>query len=60
MDNGTEAKHTSEFIKMLFDEELAKILNDLPLEISETEKERYVEARLVSEEIILKEHFDPI
>lgn len=60
INSGTEVKHTPEFIKQVFDEELAKILSELPAEVLEQEKERYAEARRVSEEMILNEWHDPI
>lgn len=55
-----EAKHTPELVFQIFNEELARILKELPVEIWETEREKYAEARRVSEEMITKEHFDPI
>ncbi|MCY7375234.1 MAG: hypothetical protein LH472_04595 [Pyrinomonadaceae bacterium] len=57
---GAEIKHTPEFITRIFDEELAKILNDLPTEVAAVEKDKYAEARRLSEEMILKGQFDPI
>lgn len=58
--DGEEVKHTPEFITQIFDEELQKILNDLPEDLQQTETERYTRARLLSEEMIRQEHFDPI
>jgi len=55
-----EVKHTPEFVSQIFNEELAGILKDLPIEIWEAEKERYAEARRISEEMITKEQHDPI
>lgn len=55
-----EAKHTPEFVSRIFDEELARILKELPVEVWETEKEKYSEARRVSEAMITKEWHDPI
>jgi malate synthase len=55
-----EIKHTPELIGKIFDEELAKILSDLPADIRDKEKTRYAEARRISEELILNEEFDPI
>lgn len=57
---GGEIKHTPELITKLFDEELAKILGELPIDVSETEREKYVEARRISEEMIVKGQHDPI
>ncbi|HEY0426410.1 MAG TPA: hypothetical protein VGC76_01265 [Pyrinomonadaceae bacterium] len=55
-----EIEHTPELITKIFDEELAGILRDLPVEVREAEKTRYREARRISEEMILGEQFDPI
>ncbi len=57
---GSEVKHTPELITKLFDEELTRILDELPIEVSETEREKYVEARRISEEMITKGQYDPI
>ncbi len=55
-----EVKHTPELVTKIFNEELARILKELPVEIWETEKERYGAARRISEEMITNGHFDPI
>jgi malate synthase len=57
MDGDAAVEHTPELISKIFDEELAKILSILP--DAPDEKERYAEARRISEEMILKEEFDP-
>lgn len=54
--DGNEVKHTPEFITQIFDEELARLLNESPADAHETLKE----ARRISEEMIVNEHFDPI
>ena len=59
-ENGAEIKHTPELISAIFGEELAKIVHDLPSETLEIEKEKYVEARRLTEEMITKEQHDPI
>ena len=59
-ENGAEIKHTPELISQIFDEELTKVLSDLPNEIVEIEKEKYIEARRLTEEMITKEQHDPI
>jgi malate synthase len=59
-DDGVEVKHTPQFITQIFDEELQRILDELPENIRETEAERYTEARRISEEMITNGHFDPI
>ncbi len=57
MDGDAVIEHTPELISKLFDEELAKILSGQPDTASE--KERYAEARRISEEMIVNEEFDP-
>lgn len=57
---GAEIKHTPELITQIFDEELAKILQYLPTETLEIEKDKYAEARRLSEEMIVKKWHDPI
>jgi len=59
-ESGAEIKHTPELITAIFDEELAKIVHDLPTEILETEKGKYTEARRLTEEMITSGQFDPI
>lgn len=60
MSGGMEIKHTPELITKLFDEELARILREMPVETWETEKDFYAEARKISEQMILNEWHDPI
>ena len=57
---GRDVKHTSELVTRLFDEELAKILHDLPVDVREKEKDLYRKAREISEEMITKGQHDPI
>ena len=57
MDGDAAVEHTPELVSRIFDEELAKILSNLP--DTAGEKERYAEARRVSEQMILNEEFDP-
>ena len=57
---GNDVKHTPELITKLFDEELANILRDLPVEVLENEKGCYRKAREISEEMITKEQHDPV
>ncbi len=58
--DGNDVKHTPELVTGLFDEELSRILSELPPEVSETERGRYAEARRISEEMITKGEHDPI
>ena len=57
---GSEIRHTPELITKLFNEELAKILAELPNDVSENEREKYRKARLISEEMITKNQHDPV
>ncbi len=57
LDGDVTVEHTPELISRIFDEELSKILNDVPG--ASSDKERYAEARRISEEMILNEEFDP-
>lgn len=58
--NGTETKHTPEFVTELFDEELSRIISELPPGTPDSELERFTEARRISEEMIARGQFDPI
>ncbi len=51
--------YTPSSIGAMFDEELDRILRELPPESSDTERERYRRARELSEQMILTGAFDP-
>ena len=51
--------HTPEFVTRLFDEELKRILHELPGGSSEETAERFTQARLLSERMILTNEFNP-
>jgi malate synthase len=57
---GSAANHTPEFISELFDQELERILRELPAGTDETALEKYREARRQSELMIQIGEFDPI
>ena len=57
VDGDEVIEHTPEFVSKIFVEELAMILSNLP--DAATDKDRYEEARRISEEMILSEEFDP-
>jgi len=59
-DDGKQIEHTPELITRLYDEELKKILNELPADESSEIVERYYRARQITEEMIVKEQFDPV
>ena len=52
-------EYTPASLSALFDEELSRILNELPAQTSDEERERYRRARDVSEQMILLGAFDP-
>lgn len=58
--DGETAKHSPDFVSNLFDEELNRILSELPADASQSEIEAYREARRISEALIRNEEFDPI
>jgi malate synthase len=57
---GDAAKHTPDAVSKLFDEELNRILGELPPEAAGSVIENYREARRISEALIRNEEFDPI
>jgi malate synthase len=54
---GSEVPHTRQFITRLFNEELARLLGELPADTSDELIERYREARRLSEMMILSGEF---
>jgi len=57
---GHAVRHTPEFICELFDQELERILRELPARTNKSEVEKYCEARLISELLVTNGEFDPI
>jgi malate synthase len=53
-------KHTMEFVSELFDQEVDRVLGELPAEAGESVTKKYREARRISELLIRNEEFDPI
>jgi malate synthase len=58
-DNGRAIAHTPELITRLFDEELKRIIGELPAGRSEESLERLTQARILSERMIVTEEFNP-
>ena len=58
-EEGKPIPHTPELVTRLFDEELDRILRELPAETPEEIRARYREARRVSEEMISRGLFTP-
>ncbi|HET9408129.1 MAG TPA: hypothetical protein VFO39_12895 [Candidatus Sulfotelmatobacter sp.] len=58
-DNGKPVKHTPELITQLFDEELDRLLRELPAASGPEEAERFRQAREISEAMIVNGEFNP-
>src|SRR5271155_3169421 len=58
-EQGEPVVHTPEFVTRLFDEELKRILHELPAGSPEEATERFTQARLLSERMILTNEFNP-
>ena len=58
-EQGRNVKHTPEFVTRLFDEELDRLLQELPAGASAEERERFRLARELSEAMIVNGEFDP-
>ena len=59
-EDGKSVKHTPEFITRLFDEELERLLRELPANSDPQEQERFRRAREISEAMINNGEFDPV
>ena len=59
-ENGQPVKHTPEFITQMFDEELDRLLAELPSKGSHEEADRYRRAREISEAMIVNGEFNPV
>ncbi|MEW6210390.1 MAG: hypothetical protein AB1631_18630 [Acidobacteriota bacterium] len=57
--SGRPVAHTPELVSELFDEELNRIIRELP-EANHSDVERYVAARRLSEDMIARGEFDPV
>jgi malate synthase len=58
-EQGEAVAHTPEFVTRLFDEELKHILRELPAGSPEVTTERFTQARVLSERMILTNEFNP-
>jgi malate synthase len=61
-DGGVPVRHSPELIRALFDEELDRLLRELPQEPQEIDSQQAAslrEARSISEEMIRRAEFDP-
>jgi malate synthase len=59
-EQGRNVKHTPELVTQLFDEELDRLLRELPAEAGAEERERFRRARELSESMIVNGEFDPV
>src|SRR6202021_1108091 len=59
-ENGTAVPHTPEFVSQLFDQELQRILKELPAGTPAETTERFRRARILSERLIVNGEFNPV
>lgn len=59
-DGGQPVSHTPERINKVFDEELSRILRELPTNTPEETREQFKQARILSEQLILSGEFTPV
>lgn len=59
-ESGQLVAHTPERINKLFDEELSRILRELPTNATEETREQFRQARILSEQLILSGEFTPV
>jgi malate synthase len=58
--HGNAVRHTPELVSELFDEEMNRIIRELPSGTEEATVEKYVRARRISEQMIARGEFDPV
>jgi malate synthase len=59
-ESGSEIPHTPELVTELFDQELGRIIRELPPGTPGSVAEKFTRAREISEEMITRGEFDPI
>ncbi|HZQ94226.1 MAG TPA: hypothetical protein VFA67_04405 [Candidatus Sulfotelmatobacter sp.] len=59
-EQGRSVKHTPQFITQLFDEELDRLLRELPANTDPQDADRYRRAREISEAMIVNGEFNPV
>jgi malate synthase len=59
-DDGKAVPHTPQVIRSMFDEELKRILSELPAERDDSIVERFTQARVISERMIASGEFNPV
>ena len=58
-ENLTPVRHTPELVTKMFDEELNRILGELPADATPDTTERLTQARILSERMIVENQFNP-
>jgi malate synthase len=58
-ENGAAVLHTPEWVTRIFDEELKHVLTELPPDAPAESIERFTQARIVSERMIVENQFNP-
>jgi malate synthase len=58
--DGKSVAHTPEFVTQIFDQELQRIIAELPAGTPVEAKERFAQARAISERMIFTGEFDPV
>jgi malate synthase len=58
--DGHAVKHTPELVSEIFDQELNRIIRELPPDATESMVETYTRARRLSEQLIARGQFDPV
>jgi len=59
-DQGNRQQHTPECISRIFDEELDRLLQELPEGVTDETRQKFREARRISELMIRNEQFNPV
>src|SRR5437868_7282430 len=59
-EDGQPVKHTPETISRIFDEELERLLKDMPSDIDPAATDKVRQARQISENMIVNDLFDPV
>jgi malate synthase len=58
-ENGAAVLHTPELVSRIFNEELKRILGELPADAPPESVERFTQARILSERMIVENQFNP-
>jgi malate synthase len=58
-ENGAPVVHSPELVTRIFDEELKRVLGELPSDAPPESVERFTQARILSERMILENQFNP-